>query len=674
MDLYFGGVSKFRWIFVIADVKHNILGIDFLRHFSLTIDFTSSKLNSHLSQSSFPLVIKLVCHVEFSNPFLVTNEYFEMPESFSDLTRPPNKEKPIKHDVVHDIVTTGYLCHAHARPLPPDKLEVVRNEIEYLLEADIISRSNSNYASSLHLVPKKDSGKFRLVGDYRNLNRQTIPDLYPTPSVQSLLHHVSGASIFSKIDFVKAYHQIPLAPAARKKTATICPLRLFEYNIMPFGLRNASATFQRFIDGVCHGMPYVLACVDDIIVFSKNKLEHKQPVLQLFQRLNEFEISINVSKCEFGKHQIMFLGHLISHDGIKPLPDKMEAIQKCPLPSNVKQLRRFHGAIQFYNRFIPKAAQYLSPLNDMLHGNAKGSKSLPWYEEAKTAFFQSKSLLADVSLLVFPTGSSPMSIYTDASDIAIAAVLQIKQLGVWRPVAFFSWRLDKTQQKYSIFDRELLAAYSAIKHFRHFLECRQFTLFTDHKPLVHAFQSTPSQEHARRARHLSYIAEYTNDIRHVVGLLNFTAGALSRVQINNIEYFQNGLDYEQMALSQTTDAVIQDLLQNNVTSLQLKQFALSRTSPSLIWWDVSTGAIRPVVPDSFRKDVFHKLHSLSHPGIKSTIRLITQRFVWPNMKKDIRAWVHECTICQANKIHQHNFSEFKPYALPIAVFKRSIWI
>ena len=125
-----------------------------------------------------------------------------------------------------------------------------------------------------------------------------------------------------------------------------------------------------------------------------------------------------------------------------------------------------------------------------------------------------------------------------------------------------------------------------------------------------------------------------------------------------------------MAFSQTADAVIQDLLKNNnVTSLQLEQFASSRTSPSLICCHVSTGAIRPVVPVSFRKDVFHKLHSLSHPGIKSTIRLITQRFVWPNMKKDIKAWVCKCTVCQVNKIHRHNFSEFKLYALPSARFQ-----
>ena len=147
--------------------------------------------------------------------------------------------------------------------------------------------------------------------------------------------------------------------------------------------------------------------------------------------LMNLEFSSNVSKCEFGKHEIVFLGHLIFHDGIKPLPDKVKAIQKYPLPSNVKQLRRFLGMIQFYNRFIPKAAQYLAPLNDMLRGNAKGSKSLQWNEETETAFFRSKSLLANASLLVFPTGSPSMSIYTDAGDIAIAAVLQIKQLGVW---------------------------------------------------------------------------------------------------------------------------------------------------------------------------------------------------------------------------------------------------
>ena len=147
LDLCFGGVSKFRWIFVIANVKHNIFGIDFLRYFSLTIDFTSSKLKSHLSQSSFPLVTKLDCNMEFSMPFLVTNEYFKMLQRFAEFTSPPSKEKPIKHDVVRDIVTTGYSCHARARPLPPEKLEVVRNEIEYLLEAGIISRSNSNYTS-----------------------------------------------------------------------------------------------------------------------------------------------------------------------------------------------------------------------------------------------------------------------------------------------------------------------------------------------------------------------------------------------------------------------------------------------------------------------------------------------------------------------------------------------
>ena len=153
---------------------------------------------------------------------------------------------------------------------------------------------------------------------------------------------------------------------------------------MSFGLRNASATFQQ----LCHDILYVLAYVDNSIVFSTNKLEHKQLVLQLFQRLNEFAVSINASKSEFGRCQMVFLGHLISHDGIKPLPDKVETFQKYPLPSNVEQLRRYLGMIQFYNRFIPKAAQYLAPLNDMLRGNAKTANLFLGVEKRTRSFFK----------------------------------------------------------------------------------------------------------------------------------------------------------------------------------------------------------------------------------------------------------------------------------------------
>ena len=144
-----------------------------------------------------------------------------------------------------------------------------------MLKAGYITRSSSEYSSPIYLVPKKETGIFRLVGDYRALNQQIIPDRYPTPSVQNQLRRLTGSRIFSKINLVKAYHHIPIYPSARKKTAIICPLGLFELNCMPFGLRNASATFQRFIDQMCQGLSNVMAYVDDIAVFSNSEEEHK---------------------------------------------------------------------------------------------------------------------------------------------------------------------------------------------------------------------------------------------------------------------------------------------------------------------------------------------------------------------------------------------------------------
>ena len=467
MTLTFDDKTTFRWIFIIADVPHNILGIDFLRQNALVVDFANSSLNNSLSKISWSLV-KQVCNVEIPKPFLVTNDYLKMLQSFPELTKPPNRDKPVKHDVVHEIETNGYPCHARARPLTPEKLQIVQEEIDFMLKAGYITRSSSEYSSPIHLVPKKETGKFRLVGDYRALNQQTTPDRYPTPSVQNLLHRLTGSQIFSKIDLVKAYHQIPMSPSARKKTAIICPLGLFEFNCMPFGLRNASATFQRFIDQVCQGLSNVIAYVDDIVVFSNSEEEHKLHVLELFERLDKFGVCVNISKCEFGNRSISFLGHLVSSEGIKPLPDKIDAIQNYPLPTTAKQLRRYLGMIQYYNRFIPKAADFLAPLNDMLRGNVKNSNKLSWSAKSETAFVDSKTLLASSSLLVYPDSLSPVAIFTDVSDAAIGAVLQIKRNGVWCPVAFFSQRLDKTQSKYATFDRELLAVYSAIRDFRRF--------------------------------------------------------------------------------------------------------------------------------------------------------------------------------------------------------------
>jgi len=198
----------------------------------------------------------------------------------------------------------------------------------------------------------------------------------------------------------------------------------------------------------------VIANIDDIIIFSKNEDEHKRHVWQLFERLNNFGVGINVSKCQFGKNEIEFSGHIVSSSCIKPVPSKVEATQQFSLPKMVKQLHRYFGMLQYYPWFILQTAQKLILLNNLLRGKVKGNKVITWSTDTENAFYQSKALLADASLLVFSDYDLPMSVMVDASDLAIGGVLQVKIKGVWSPVAFFSRHLDKTQSKFSAFDRE----------------------------------------------------------------------------------------------------------------------------------------------------------------------------------------------------------------------------
>ena len=258
---------------------------------------------------------------------------------------------------------------------------------------------------------------------------------------------------------------------------------------------------------------------------------------------------------------------------------------------------------------------------------------------------------------------------TDASDTAVGAVLQQEIGDTWQPIAFFSRKLRPAETRYSAFDRELLAVYLSIKHFRHFVEGREFFILTDHKPLTFALSATTDKYTPRQTRHLDYISQFTTDIRHVRGVENQAADALSRATtIAAMTPSQpSKINFEAMARAQDTDPELQALQDSPSSSLQFAKVP-HLTSPITLVCDMSNGTPRPFVPQEFRRTVFNSLHALSHPGIRATQRLISDRFVWPGMNTDIRNWTRSCLQCQRAKVHRHTITPLGTFANPDARF------
>jgi len=404
----------------------------------------------------------------------------------------------------------------------------VNRQIKEMLDHGIIQHSNSPYNSPLWVVEKKEDAskvqQWRLVVDYRKLNEVTVDDKYPIPVMEEILDKLGRCQYFTTLDLARGFYQVELDEKSRAKSAFSTEDGHYEFLRMPFGLKNAPATFQRLMNSVLSDLigKDCLVYIDDVIVFSTSLQEHMISLEKVFKRLNEANLKIQLNKCEFLKRETEFLGHIVTKDGIRPNPKKITAILNFPIPKSTKEIKQFLGLAGFYRKFIKDFARITKPLTKSLK---KDHKINPNDSEYVKAVETVKSLIVSDPILRYPDYNKKFTLTTDASNVALGAVLS--QEG--HPIAFASRTLNEHELNYSAIEKELLAVVWATQYFRPYIYGRKFVINSDHKPLQ--WLHNLKEPNSKLQRWKIKLNEYDFDIKHISGKENKVADALSRIKL-----------------------------------------------------------------------------------------------------------------------------------------------
>lgn len=411
--------------------------------------------------------------------------------------------------------------------LPPRRPPIaLRGEeekaVQKLLKQKVIRKSNSPWAAPVVLVKKKN-GSIRPCVDYRQLNAVTRKDAYPLPRISECLDTLSNSAIFSTLDMLSGYNQVPICEEDIPKSAFVVRSGLYEYVTMPFGMSNSPATFQRIMELAMQGLTWTtcLVYLDDIIVFGSTFEEHTSRLLEVFSRIRNANLKLKPSKCKLFKSSVTFLGFFLSKDGIKPDPSNIEKIANWPVPENPTHVRQFMGLCSYYRRFVKEFSRISAPLFSLTHVEV----IFEWSDDAQKAFETLKQKLMGPEIMAYPQDNKLFILDTDACDVSIGAVLsQVHDRE--RVVAYGSRTLNKSERNYCVTDKELLAVRHFVEYFRHYLLGRTFLVRTDHQALVWLFSL--KEPKSRTARWIEILSAYDFQIEYRPGPRHGNADALSR--------------------------------------------------------------------------------------------------------------------------------------------------
>ncbi|XLU29618.1 hypothetical protein S245_065684, partial [Arachis hypogaea] len=605
----------------------------------------------------------------------------EFPEVFPDDIDefPPKREVEFAIDLVPGA---GPISSAPYRMSLLEMAEL-KSQLEDLLGKNFIRPSVSPWGAPVLLVKKKD-GSMRLCVDYRQLNKVTVKNKYPLPRIDDLMDQLQGASVFSKIDLRSGYHQIRVRDEDIPKTAFRTRYGHYEYTVMSFGLTNAPAIFMDYMNRIFH--PYldkfVVVFIDDILIYSKTEDEHAEHLRTVLQILKDRKLCAKLSKCEFWKSEVKFLGHVVSKQGIAVDPAKVEAVMNWERPTSVTEIRSFLGLAGYYRRFIKGFSQLALPLTKLTR------KDVPfvWTPECEESFLALKQILTTAPVLVLPEPREPFEVYCDASLKGLGCVLMQHH----KVVAYASRQLRPHERNYPTHDLELAAVVFALKIWRHYLYGVKFQVFSDHKSLKYLFEQ--KELNMRQRRWMELLKDYDFELNYHPGKANVVADALSRKSLcaawmmlreeELLRAFQGlklGIREEfgtlclsQLQISSDFKAELIKAHQNDQELYKIlpaiekgKQWRVSEDRDGL--WRFKGRIIVPDVGD-LRHNILEEAHKSGfsiHPGSTKMYQDLKTMFWWPGMKNDVALHVSKCLTCQKVKIeHQKPAGTLQPLEIP----------